>query len=84
MLFRQRQRATTDKYVVKDSFVLREWGDAYGTTECSRTLPIGTQITIQPHKNGDIKRIWVDGVEWGKHSLITKKSEIVAHCLRTG
>ena len=84
MLFRRRQRATIDKYVVKEPFVLREWGDAYGTTECSRTLPIGTQITIQPYKNGRINRIWVDGMEWGRHKLITTKAEITDRCLRVG
>lgn len=82
MFFRRRKTQQLEKYIVKEPFVLREWGDSHGLTECSRQLPIGTQLTIQSHKNGKVKRIWIDGVEYGQHKLITTKAEIAARCIK--
>ena len=73
-----------DVYQVNTSFILREWGDSHGVSEVSKRLTVGTQIHIECHKNGHIRRIWVNGDRYGEYNLITTKAEILANCFKRG
>ena len=67
---------------MKEPFVLREWGDRKGATIINKIIRVGTQIEILTHKGDLIKRIWIDGVEYGQHKLITTKADIVARSIK--
>ena len=82
MFFRRQKTQQLEKYIVKEPFVLREWGDRKGDTVFNKIIRVGTQIEILPHRGGLIKRIWIDGVEYGQHKLITTKAEIAARCIK--
>lgn len=82
MFFRRRKTQQLEKYIVKEPFVLREWGDRKGDTVFNKIIRVGTQIEILPHRGGLIKRIWIDSEELGKYKLVTTKDDIVARCIK--
>jgi hypothetical protein len=71
-------------YVVREPFVLYEWGDMYGDTENSKLVQPGAEIVIESYKGGRIKRMLVDGWLWGAYKLLQTKAEITSFCERVG
>jgi len=63
VFFRRQKTQQLEKYIVKEPFVLREWGDRKGATLINKIIRVGTQIEILTHKGDLIKRIWIDGEE---------------------
>ena len=82
MFFRRLKTQKLEKYIVKEPFVLREWGDRKGVTIINKIIRVGTQIEILTHKGDLIKRIWIDGEEFGKYKLVTTKADIVARSIK--
>lgn len=82
MFFRRLKTQQLEKYIVKEPFVLREWGDCKGATIINKIIRVGTQIEILTHKGDLIKRIWIDGEEFGKYKLVTTKADIVARSIK--
>lgn len=79
-LFKHREKVK-EHYIVEKGFKLEEWADIQMEAVNSLDVNEGCEIILELDKESDlIVNVQANGVEMGKHGVVTKREEIIANC----